>query len=108
MNIEAAYDKFYAPGITYEWLKYINCDNLALVFPGNENIGYRAELRKKIRLWKHNNFPEEYVSTLSMNSNIKNWIETQSLDSPATNSTSSEVTVTVDMTRFTCNGNVLE
>ncbi|XP_036331764.1 uncharacterized protein LOC118743287 [Rhagoletis pomonella] len=55
MNIEAAYDKFYASGITFDRLKYINCDDLALVFPGNENIGYRAELREKIRLWKHNN-----------------------------------------------------
>ncbi|XP_067625252.1 uncharacterized protein [Eurosta solidaginis] len=75
MNVEAAYDKFYAYGITYDRLKYINCDDLALAFPGNENIGYRAELREKIGLWKHKNFPEESLSTLSMNSNVQNWLE---------------------------------
>ncbi|XP_017469491.1 PREDICTED: uncharacterized protein LOC108361392 [Rhagoletis zephyria] len=107
MNIEAAYDKFYASGITFDRLKYINCDDLALVFPGNENIGYRAELREKIRLWKHNNFPEESVSTLSMNSNIKNWIENQPLDSPATNSTSSEVTSVIDMVKNSKSGQSL-
>ncbi|XP_067614074.1 uncharacterized protein [Eurosta solidaginis] len=107
MNVEAAYDKFYAYGITYDRLKYINCDDLALAFPGNENIGYRAELREKIGLWKHKNFPEESLSTLSMNSNVQNWLKNQPLHSPASNSNSVKVTNVTDMVKNSKSGQSL-
>ncbi|XP_036341673.1 uncharacterized protein LOC118751020 [Rhagoletis pomonella] len=88
MSMESAFDALYACGFTYDRLKYINSDDLALIFPGQENIGYRAELGEKLRLWKHQNFPYQCLSSLSMNSTVQNWIENQPLNSSASSSTS--------------------